>query len=417
MEPVVTGLVGLGGYAGNICELLLNERGQAAQSGDPTVRLAGVVSSNPARHPERVEQLQKHGVAICPDYDALLALPGLEAVWLPLPIDMHLPYTRKALEAGKHVMLEKPVAGAIQDADELILLRERYNRRVLIGYQDMYDPATVEIKTRLLDGVIGKIRRATLQAVWPREYRYYHRNDWAGALTKNGIWVMDSPANNALAHFINIGLFFMGPTMEEGAQPLEVEAELYRANPIENFDTCSMRIQLAGDIPMLVCLTHAGKVCRHPTLVLEGDRGTLHWSFEGDIRLAPEPGSPHADRAYSATRDERPHRFMADRFNQLIRGIDNPNITMSTLENARLQTLVVNGASEADAVANIPDDQIETVGEGETAIRAVSGIEDAFEQCISRNVMLHESTIFPWTHPAGSLSLRHYSRFDGPKTA
>ncbi|MCC5830319.1 MAG: Gfo/Idh/MocA family oxidoreductase [Phycisphaeraceae bacterium] len=415
MKPVVTGLVGLGGYAANICRLLLEERGQAAPSGDGTVQLAAVVSSNRQKHAERIAELEAHGVKVCDSYEQMLALPELEAVWIPLPIDMHLGYSRLAMEAGKHVMLEKPVAGAVQDVDELIALRDRHQKVLLIGYQDIYDPATVEVKRRLLDGAIGSIRRATLWAVWPREHRYYHRNDWAGAIKKDGQWVMDSPANNALAHFINIGLFFMGTGMLDSAAPAAVEAELYRANPIENFDTCSLRITLADGTPMLVHLTHAGQELQHPTLMLEGEAGRLSWSFGGqiDLRITSDTGKP--DMAYSTQRDERPHRFMADRFNQLIRGIDDPRVAVSTLENARVQTLVVNAASEAAAVRTVPESAIRTEGEGEMALRVINGIEDGFAWCNENEKMLHESGRFDWTVPAEKMSLQGYKSFSGPK--
>ena len=299
IKPVVSGLTGLGGYAANICRLLLHERGQASGDADATAHLAAVCSSNPARHPERVAELQQHGVKICQSYEQMLEMPEIEAVWLPLPIDLHVPYTRKALDAGKAVMLEKPIAGSVQDVDHLIKLRDSRGRPLLIGYQDIYDPATVQVKRRLLDGAIGRVRSACLRAVWPRDSRYYGRADWAGRMKKGETWILDSPANNALAHFINIALFFLGRQMLESAEPVAVEAELYRANDIENYDTIAMRLKLADGVPFVVLLTHAGEENHHPLIRIDGDGGSMSWSFEGPIGIEPA-ASGRGDLAWSA---------------------------------------------------------------------------------------------------------------------
>ena len=60
-------------------------------------------------------------------------------------------------------------------------------------------------------------------------------------MQRDGRWVMDSPAANALSHFLQLPLYLLGPSMNQAATPVKVEAELYRANSIENYDTCSIR--------------------------------------------------------------------------------------------------------------------------------------------------------------------------------
>ena len=117
--------------------------------------------------------------------------------------------TEQALAAGKFVLCEKPVAGAIDDLLAMQAAEKRAGRpSVLIGYQDMYDPAAWQAKKLLLDGLIGKLHRASLVGCWPRSDKYFNRSAWPGKIRIGNTWVLDSPANNALAHYVNLSLFF-----------------------------------------------------------------------------------------------------------------------------------------------------------------------------------------------------------------
>lgn len=418
VAPVVTGVVGLGGYAGTILDTLLSTDPAGYIDDHAPARLAAVVSSNPAKHPERVEALRQRGVTLCDSYDSLLAFPGLEAVWLPLPIDLHLSYTQKALEAGKAVMCEKPAAGCVEDVDTMIRLRDRHRRTLLIGYQDMYDPLTLALKRRILQGEFGVIRSATLHATWPRSNVYYQRADWVARFKKNGVWVMDSPAHNALSHFINLALFFLGADETRSAEPTHVRAELYRANPIENYDTVAMRLTApppppaTEPVPLLVLLTHACQKTIHPHITLRGDKATVRWLFdrEGRIEFSDERSEP-------IRRHPRPTLCMAQRFTRALRNVPDDRIAAATLETARAPVVAINGASQATPVHTIDESHIRTVPAKDGTTRAIVGIEELFESCAADGRMPHETGHCPWARPAGELDLRGYTHFAGPKRA
>lgn len=414
LTPVKTGLAGLGGYAANIRRLLLNERGQAAVEFDRCVELVAVCSSNPSRHPEAIAELESFGVDVMPSYEAMLTREDIEAVWLPLPIDMHLPCTVAGLEAGKAVMLEKPIAGSVQEVDEMIAQRDKHGLPVAVGFQDIYDPATVEVKRRLLDGQIGAIRSASLLGCWPRPESYYKRASWAGQFRKGESWVMDSPATNALAHFINLSFFFLGPDMQASVTPEHVSAELYRVNDIENYDTISARFTLPGGVPFQVMLTHAAEVNAQPHIRIEGEKGYLDWHFcdPNSIKLIDQDDK----EIYTRARSDRPHLYMAERFTKLLRGVEDPDIALSTLENARPQILAVNGASEATAVVDVPESawQKKKVGENDDVLRYIPGIAQTFEQALAAGKMLSEMNVYDWARPGGEKSLVGFTRFEGP---
>lgn len=401
VQPVRWASVGLGGYAGAMCEWFL----KATDEATPPIRLEAVCEPAMELHAEKIKALRDRGIKVFADYDQLLAEP-VEAVWLPLPIDLHRPFTEKAAAAGKAVICEKPAAGSVDDLHAMMAARDRHRVPVAIAFQDIYDDATLEVKRRLVGGAIGKIRHATLHACWPRGANYYSRNAWAGKFKRNNTWVMDSPANNALAHFINLAMFFLGSTERAMGEPTAVAAELYRVNPIENYDTCSLRVEINGQIPLLIHLTHAGEQPIEPTIHITGERGNVLWRMN-------EPGVLNVDGksqplpANGDTRGQMIHKIA-----RWLRG-DSSTLVVS-LEMAKAHLAVVNGASEATAVRRIGDEHVKSKKTNGDTIRMLPGIETVFEQASLQNQMLHETGAFPWTVAGGSKDLRGYHHFNGP---
>ena len=231
------------------------------------------------RFAAEMDKLRGSGLAVYSSLDQLLADPKVQAVWLPVPITLHRKFTRAAVDAGKAVLCEKPAAATVDDVDQMISDRDRTGQVVAIGFQDIYDPLVQDAKRRILAGELGAISKASVWGVWPRDSLYYGRNSWAGGLRRDGEWVLDSPASNAMAHFITLLLFLLGPTQQTAAAPISIEAELYRANPIDNYDTCGLRVTIENGTSILILLTHAGRRECDTDVVLTGRLGTL--SFKG----------------------------------------------------------------------------------------------------------------------------------------
>ncbi|MCE9591230.1 MAG: Gfo/Idh/MocA family oxidoreductase [Planctomycetes bacterium] len=404
-DKLMLGVTGLGGWAGAIGQFL---EGEAAKP-NACFRFAAACEPDQKTHAARIAELRSRGITVVADIDALLEVPGIEAVWLPLPIDLHRPFTEKALAAGKAVICEKPAAGSVDDVDAMIAARDKARRPVAIAYQDVYDPTTLILKNMLLAGKIGRITHATVIACWPRTDQYYGRAAWAGKMQRNGTWVLDSPVNNACAHYVNIPLFLMGPTLETAAVPAAVEAELYRANPIENADTVSMRVTLEDGATLLVGMTHACETLVQQQVVIHGEKGTVVRTNDR-IVIEATSGSETLDR--QAVGDAR--QYLVRRFHDEVRGLPNQTSLLATLESARSQTVCVNAAAEASRVFDVPGDHVRSIATPHGTQRAISGIEAALQECVRGNRMLHETALLPWTRPAGRKETRGYRRFAGP---
>jgi predicted dehydrogenase len=99
---------------------------------------------------------QKHGIPRSyGSYEALLEDPEIEAVFIPLPNDLHAEWTQRALEAGKHVLCDKPLALSLEDAEAGAALAKQNNLRLMEGFMYRHHPQHVRAHEIVATGAIG----------------------------------------------------------------------------------------------------------------------------------------------------------------------------------------------------------------------------------------------------------------------
>lgn len=91
-------------------------------------------------------------------YDELLADENVEAVYIPLPNDLHYEWVLKAIEAGKHVLCEKPLAPNTEKVEEMIAAANKKNVLLMEAFAYLHSPIVAAIKEELDNGVIGDLR-------------------------------------------------------------------------------------------------------------------------------------------------------------------------------------------------------------------------------------------------------------------
>ncbi|MGH3026367.1 MAG: Gfo/Idh/MocA family protein, partial [Gaiellaceae bacterium] len=92
-------------------------------------------------------------------YEELLADPEIDAVYIPLPNHLHVPWSIKSLEAGKHVLCEKPIALSSVDAEQLIAAGRRHPRlKLMEAFMYRHNPQTKRAKELVEQGAIGELR-------------------------------------------------------------------------------------------------------------------------------------------------------------------------------------------------------------------------------------------------------------------
>ena len=326
---------------------------------------------------------------------------------IPTGIPMHRPMTIAAVEAGMHVLVEKPAASAIQDILAMQEAAHRGNRIVAVGFQSLYPPSSLSAKRALLEGQIGKIKRITGWGLWPRNATYYGRNQWAARFKSGDSWVLDSPFNNALAHDLMQMLFFAGDDEGRAARPITVEAELYRANPIECPDTAALRIQTDSGIPLLFLVSHATEKKTPGEIEISGTRGSLHWDRSRII--IRKPGNADFVLPIPQGEDLRAHLM-----DSIFKAIEGQDAFYCDLSMAECHTLAVNGAHEAAEVIPIPGKYIRVVENNHSTLCVAAGIAEAVLEGARQGKLFSELGI-PWARPAGRYELGDYRRFAGGK--
>jgi predicted dehydrogenase len=122
-----------------------------------------------ARDPERARRFAaRHGVArVHPTYEALLADPEIDAVYNPLPNSLHATWTIRALEAGKHVLCEKPIAAAVLEAEAMAEAAARTGRVLVEAFHYRYHPLFARLLAIVDAGEIGAMRHLEAHLCFP----------------------------------------------------------------------------------------------------------------------------------------------------------------------------------------------------------------------------------------------------------
>jgi predicted dehydrogenase len=322
------------------------------------------------------------------------------------PPHRHVPQSCLALENGCHVLCDKPLGAVVQDADRLIRARETSKRQVLIGYQWSFSAAVQALKAEIRSGRWGRPLRFKSLCLWPRDRAYYLRNDWAGRMRdRRGVWILDSPANNAMAHFLHNLLYLLGDSPDRSAEPTEITAEAYRVFPIENYDTVSCRILTQAGAELLFYASHAVPAAVGPRLHLSFEGGEVSCR-DGSGEIICRSG-PRGDRSLGAPGADHPFTKL---FYALELAAAGEGPVLCGPEAARAQTLCINGIQES--VAEIVDlSRSPALREGDGRLW-IAGMAEDLVEAYTRGRLPSEMGR-TWAVPGRPVALEGYRFFPG----
>ena len=261
-QPIRLGLIGAGNnmQGAHIPRLL----------GRPDAAIAAVAepfAANVERMRERFPDLA--GVPVYADHRELLARQELDAVVISTPHSMHRDQIIDALQAGLHVLCEKPMVCSVQEAKAVIAARDHAQKIVLVSYQRHYQRAFLVMKTAIDRGLIGRLQYVDLQ----QNQNWYHNqkraNRWRIQKELSG----GGQLNDSGSHIVDILLYVTGLEPEKVyavQQTFDLPVDVNSAITVSFKGGASGCLAIVGNAPF-----KGGSV--HEDISIYGDEGAVFY--------------------------------------------------------------------------------------------------------------------------------------------
>ena len=187
------------------------------------------------------------GLRLHDSYEALLADPGIDAVYIPLPNTLHLEWSLKAIAAGKHVLTEKPMTMQAAEFDQLIAARDASGLVVAEAYMIVHHPQWQKARDLIAEGAIGRLEHVDTA------FSYDNRTEPGN--------IRNRPETGG-GGIRDIGVYTYGSVrFAAAAEPVNLQARLRRENGVDTF--------------------------AHVTGEMEGPQGRFTYSAITSMRLFP----------------------------------------------------------------------------------------------------------------------------------
>ncbi|MFV0305129.1 MAG: Gfo/Idh/MocA family protein [Moheibacter sp.] len=122
-----------------------------------------------------------------------------DIVVIATPNGMHRDHAIRCLKAGKHVLIEKPIALTTQHAEDILKAAKKYNKRVFSSMQLRFSPPVSYVKKLIENDCLGQIYMVNIQCYWNRNKNYYATREWHGTKEMDGGVLFTQ-----FSHFIDI---------------------------------------------------------------------------------------------------------------------------------------------------------------------------------------------------------------------
>lgn len=220
-------------------------------------------------------------VKVYKDYDEFINDDNVDIVTIATISGYHAKQAIDCLKHGKHVLIEKPMALTIDDADKIIDMGRQKNKKVCVSHQNRFLPAIRKLRRAIDEGRFGKLIHGTARTLWARDDDYYKQGFWRGTKELDGGTLL-----NQCIHNIDLLQWMMGGEVKR----IYSETDTFIKNiETEDFGAILMRFR-NGAIGIV-----EGSVCVYPgnleeTLSIFGEKGTVvikngkieTWIFEDE---------------------------------------------------------------------------------------------------------------------------------------
>jgi len=295
----------------------------------------GVVTAIASRDETRGRALaERFGIPhVFSSYEALLASPEVDGVYIPLPTAQHVEWAVKAANAGKHVLVEKPLALKAEDIEQVIEARDRNGVLVCEAFMVTYHPQWRKVRDLIVEGAIGRLRH--VQGAFT-----YHNVDPSNMRNKLELGGGGLP---------DIGVY---PTVTTrfvtGKEPIRVQAVVER-DPTFGTDIYASVKAAFEDLEMSFYV--ATQMAARQLMVFHGNQGFIEVEtpfnsrIYGDDRVTLHNAN-HAQSTVFRFGDTRQYRLQAEAFARAVAGEDAQVFTLEdSLKNQKMIDAIYRAAA------------------------------------------------------------------------
>lgn len=313
----------------------------------PDLFTVQAVTSVPTDAAEEIAQ--EYGIPhVAADFDAMCERDDIDIIDLCTPNGLHTPQALQVLAAGKHVIVEKPLAGSLADIDRLAEAEAASGKRLMPIFQYRYGDGLQKLKALHDAGLTGRAYLTTVETLWRRRPEYY-------AVPWRGKWEteMGGALITLAIHAHDALCYILGPVKNVSARMKTM------VNEIETEDTVAASLEMAdGSLATLAVTTGSPRqVSRHrfhfENLVAESNTEAYNntadpWQFDADT-----PELQEQIDAVLATFEPLPYRWVAQfsLFHRtLTEGAEQPVTIHDARMSAELLTALYHSARTGESV-------------------------------------------------------------------
>lgn len=207
------------------------------------------------------EELPDKEISYYPNIEDLLSATTADVICICSPNYLHCAHSIAALEAGKHVVVEKPMAMSVAECEAMIAAAGQRGKIIFAVKQNRYNPPVAAVKELITSGRLGRVFMMQVNCFWNRSDYYYAQSDWRGKKAKDGGCLFTQ-----FSHFIDI-LYYLNGNIEEASGILTNFAHRHNTEFEDsgsftlkaangaiinfNFSTCAYEKNMEGSITIL----------------------------------------------------------------------------------------------------------------------------------------------------------------------
>jgi len=239
-------------------------------------------------------------IKVYTDYIEMLDNEDIDVVSIATESGYHAKHAIDCLNRNKHVLIEKPMALSVKDADDIISLAKEKKKKVCVSHQNRFNPPIQKLRRAIEEGRFGRIINGTARILWTRDDNYYKQAPWRGTKALDGGTLM-----NQCIHNIDLLQWMIGSEVER----IHAERDTFLRNiEMEDFGAILIRFK-NGSIGIV-----EGSACVYPqnleeTLSIFGEKGTVvigglavneikTWQFEDKRNYDNEDTGVEIDNVY-----------------------------------------------------------------------------------------------------------------------